>query len=65
MARLFGLSSAERPGKIKELLEATGLHPFPDRPAGKLSGGMKQKVGLCGALVHEPTCSSWTSRPRA
>jgi len=54
MARLFGLSSSERPGKIKELLEATGLHPFPDRPAGKLSGGMKQKVGLCGALVHEP-----------
>ena len=54
MARLFGLSSTERPGKIKELLEATGLHPFPDRPAGKLSGGMKQKVGLCGALVHEP-----------
>jgi ribosome-dependent ATPase len=54
MARLFGLSSAERPGRIKELLEATGLHPFPDRPAGKLSGGMKQKVGLCGALVHDP-----------
>ena len=54
MARLFGLSAAERPGKVKELLEATGLGPFPDRPAGKLSGGMKQKVGLCGALVHEP-----------
>jgi len=54
MARLFGLSGSERPGRIKELLEATGLHPFPDRPAGKLSGGMKQKVGLCGALVHEP-----------
>ncbi|HEX3019706.1 MAG TPA: ribosome-associated ATPase/putative transporter RbbA [Chitinispirillaceae bacterium] len=54
MARLFGLSSIERPSKIKELLDATGLGPFPDRPAGKLSGGMKQKVGLCGALVHEP-----------
>ena len=54
MARLFGLSSAQRPAKIKELLDATGLGPFPDRPAGKLSGGMKQKVGLCGALVHEP-----------
>lgn len=54
MARLFGLSSSERPAKIKELLDATGLGPFPDRPAGKLSGGMKQKVGLCGALVHEP-----------
>jgi ribosome-dependent ATPase len=54
MARLFGLSAEERPIRIKELLEATGLGPFPDRPAGKLSGGMKQKVGLCGALVHEP-----------
>jgi ribosome-dependent ATPase len=54
MAMLFGLSREERPAKIKELLEATGLHPFPNRPAGKLSGGMKQKVGLCGALVHEP-----------
>jgi len=54
MARLFGLSAEERPAKIKELLEATSLAPFPDRPAGKLSGGMKQKVGLCGALVHEP-----------
>jgi ribosome-dependent ATPase len=54
MAQLFGLSAAERPIKIKELLDATGLGPFPNRPAGKLSGGMKQKVGLCGALVHEP-----------
>jgi ribosome-dependent ATPase len=54
MAQLFGLSRTERPVKIKELLDATGLGPFPDRPAGKLSGGMKQKVGLCGALVHEP-----------
>ncbi len=54
MARLFGLSAAERPARIKELLDATGLAPFPDRPAGKLSGGMKQKVSLCGALVHEP-----------
>lgn len=54
MAQLFGLSAQERPGKVKELLNATGLGPFPNRPAGKLSGGMKQKVGLCGALVHEP-----------
>lgn len=54
MAQLFGLSPAERPVKVKELLHATALGPFPDRPAGKLSGGMKQKVGLCGALVHEP-----------
>lgn len=54
MARLFGLSSAERRDRVQGLLEATGLGPFADRPAGKLSGGMKQKVGLCGALVHEP-----------
>lgn len=54
MAQLFGLSPSERSAKVKELLDATGLGPFHDRPAGKLSGGMKQKVGLCGALVHEP-----------
>ncbi|OJW12672.1 MAG: multidrug ABC transporter ATP-binding protein [Planctomycetales bacterium 71-10] len=53
-ARLFGLSAAERRERIPALLEATGLGPFPNRPAGKLSGGMKQKVGLCGALVHDP-----------
>ncbi len=53
-ARLFGVSDAEREPRIKALLEATGLGPFPDRPAGKLSGGMKQKVGLCGALIHDP-----------
>ena len=54
MAQLFGLSPTERPLRVKQLLEATGLGPFSDRPAGKLSGGMKQKVGLCGALVHDP-----------
>lgn len=54
MAQLFGLTREERPIRIKQLLAATGLAPFADRPAGKLSGGMKQKVGLCGALVHDP-----------
>jgi len=54
MAQLFGLSPSERKAKVRQLLEATGLAPFPERPAGKLSGGMKQKVGLCGALVHDP-----------
>jgi ribosome-dependent ATPase len=53
-ARLFGQREAERTERIAKLLEATGLAPFPDRPAGKLSGGMKQKVGLCTALVHDP-----------
>jgi ribosome-dependent ATPase len=54
MARLFGLSPSERRTRVPELLQATGLAPFAGRPAGKLSGGMKQKVGLCGALVHDP-----------
>ncbi|HXU81888.1 MAG TPA: ATP-binding cassette domain-containing protein, partial [Polyangia bacterium] len=54
MAQLFGLAPAERKTRIKELLDATGLGRFAGRPAGKLSGGMKQKVGLCGALVHDP-----------
>lgn len=52
--RLFGQRKAERDQRIGELLEATGLAPFPDRPAGKLSGGMKQKLGLCCALIHDP-----------
>jgi ribosome-dependent ATPase len=54
MAQLFGLSAEERKTRVTELLDATGLGPFPARPAGTLSGGMKQKVGLCGALVHDP-----------
>ena len=52
--RLFDLNRRERARRIEELLEATGLAPFADRPAAKLSGGMKQKLGLCCALVHEP-----------
>ena len=36
------------------LLEATGLAPFGERPAGQLSGGMKQKLSLCCSLVHDP-----------
>ncbi|GBG15136.1 ribosome-dependent ATPase [Novimethylophilus kurashikiensis] len=52
--RLFGLSARERAWRIKELLASTGLAPFADRPAGKLSGGMKQKLGLCCALIHDP-----------
>jgi len=52
--RLFGQSMAERTWRIRELLTSTGLAPFADRPAGKLSGGMKQKLGLCCALIHDP-----------
>ena len=53
-ARLFGQDKAERERRINELLQSTGLAPFRDRPAGKLSGGMKQKLGLCCALIHDP-----------
>ena len=52
--RLFGQGRVERKARIDELLESTGLAPFRDRPAGKLSGGMKQKLGLCCALIHDP-----------
>lgn len=52
--RLFGQSASERRARINDLLKATGLDPFPDRPAGKLSGGMKQKLSLCSALIHDP-----------
>ena len=53
-ARLFGHGAAERRQRIDELTQATGLIKFLARPAGKLSGGMKQKLGLCCALIHDP-----------
>ncbi|MAJ64849.1 MAG: multidrug ABC transporter ATP-binding protein [Alphaproteobacteria bacterium] len=52
--RLFGHGRAERERRIAELTRSTGLERFLDRPAGKLSGGMKQKLGLCCALIHDP-----------
>ncbi len=52
--RLFGHDRAERQARIADLLARTRLTPFADRPAGKLSGGMKQKLGLCCALIHDP-----------
>ena len=52
--RLFGFTFTERQERIQRLLEATSLSPFADRPAGQLSGGMKQKLGLCCALIHDP-----------
>ncbi|WP_296511869.1 ribosome-associated ATPase/putative transporter RbbA [Rhodopseudomonas sp.] len=52
--RLFGHNNRERKRRIQQLLQSTGLAPFADRPAGKLSGGMKQKLGLCCALIHDP-----------
>ncbi|MGI6246339.1 MAG: ribosome-associated ATPase/putative transporter RbbA [Pseudochelatococcus sp.] len=52
--RLFGHDRREREERIARLLARTGLASFRDRPAGKLSGGMKQKLGLCCALIHDP-----------
>jgi ribosome-dependent ATPase len=52
--RLFGHDAAGRRRRIDQLTAATGLAPFLQRPAGKLSGGMKQKLGLCCALIHDP-----------
>jgi ribosome-dependent ATPase len=52
--RLFGQGAAERRVRIDELLKATGLDPFANRPCGKLSGGMKQKASLCCSLMHDP-----------
>ncbi|MEO1138206.1 MAG: ribosome-associated ATPase/putative transporter RbbA [Pseudomonadota bacterium] len=53
-SRLFGQDQRERNARIAPLLSATGLAPFADRLMGKLSGGMKQKLGLCCALIHDP-----------
>ncbi len=53
-SRLFGQSGSERAWRTAALLAATGLTPFGDRPAKKLSGGMRQKLGLCCSLIHDP-----------
>jgi ribosome-dependent ATPase len=52
--RLFGQSREERERRITDLFASTDLLSFRDRPAGKLSGGMKQKLGLCCSLIHDP-----------
>ncbi|WP_435661474.1 ribosome-associated ATPase/putative transporter RbbA [Leisingera caerulea] len=53
-SRLFGQGQEEREIRIAALLTATALAPFADRLMGRLSGGMKQKLGLCCALIHDP-----------
>lgn len=53
-ADLYGVSHADRPGRRQELYAFSGLGPFEDRLAGRLSGGMKQKLSLCCALIHQP-----------
>jgi ribosome-dependent ATPase len=52
--RLFGQGRVERNARIAELLESTGLAPFASRAARNLSGGMRQKLGLCCSLIHDP-----------
>ncbi|MGK8639908.1 ribosome-associated ATPase/putative transporter RbbA [Brucella anthropi] len=52
--RLFGHNRKERERRIADLLARTGMSAFADRPAGKLSGGMKQKTSLCCSLIHDP-----------
>jgi ribosome-dependent ATPase len=52
--RLFGQSRSERDSRISALLRSTGLASFSNRPAKKLSGGMRQKLGLCCSLIHDP-----------
>ncbi len=53
-ADLQGLALPERPPRYAELMHMTGLTPFTKRLAGKLSGGMKQKLGLACTLVRPP-----------
>jgi len=53
-AKLFGVKPGERDENAVRLLAAAELSEFRDRRAGKLSGGMKQKLGLICALIHTP-----------
>ncbi|MBI3983476.1 MAG: ABC transporter ATP-binding protein [Gemmatimonadetes bacterium] len=53
-ADLYGVPSGERPARRERLYAFSGLGPFEHRLAGQLSGGMKQKLGLCAALIHQP-----------
>lgn len=53
-ADVFGVPRAERDRRSQQLLGAAGMEPFTNRLAGKLSGGMKQKLGLVCALIHRP-----------
>jgi ABC-2 type transport system ATP-binding protein len=51
---LFGVTGRERDNLTTKLLRMTRMDPFQKRPAGKLSGGMKQKLALMCTLLHKP-----------
>src|SRR6185503_14479923 len=51
---IYGLSAAESKERQAELVKLTGLGPYLDRYAGKLSGGWKQRLALVCALMHRP-----------
>ena len=51
---LYSISAADFKPRAKELLEATGMAPFTERPSGKLSGGMYKKLGLMCVLLNRP-----------
>jgi ABC-2 type transport system ATP-binding protein len=53
-ADVYGVAKDKRAASIERLLGFSGLLPFKERFAGKLSGGMKQKLGLACALIHTP-----------
>lgn len=53
-AKIFGVKAAEKDIRSTQLLDAAGMSEFRNRVAGKLSGGMKQKLGLVCALIHTP-----------
>jgi ABC-2 type transport system ATP-binding protein len=53
-ADLYAVPKRERPARVERLLGFSNLAPFKDRLAGKLSGGMKQKLGLACTLIHTP-----------
>jgi len=53
-ADLFSVRRRDREARAAETLKACGMSEYRARPAGKLSGGMKQKLGLVCALIHTP-----------
>ena len=53
-ADMYGVKKQELNESMEKLLDWSSLTPFKNRPAGKLSGGMKQKLGLACALIHTP-----------